>query len=166
MEEREHFIAKQDKVTNWAKKYQFENHRIAQSVLGILGYAGIDDTITFSGKEIFDAIQVHRVTLIAQYEHTLNTLKIRSKRPTFDRLKQSLEYLNTILYAVYGVKVAGRNTKKGTVDYKINHKHSFDTITFRPKTIATHMNCAEKKEDIGLMCADDDRIIDVYLNSL
>ena len=163
-EEREHFIAKQEKVTNWTKNYQFEYHRIALSVLGILGYAGIDDSITFSGKELYDAIQVHKVTLIAQFDHTLITLKINPKRPTFDRLKQSLEYLNTILYAVYGIKIAGRHTKKGTVDYKINHKHLFDNVTFRPKTIAT-LNCAEKKEDNAVTRADAD-CIDKFLNSL
>ena len=166
--EREHYLEKHENVNNLNKTYYFEHHRIAQSALTALGFTGLTDESTHSGEELTAAINTHKQTFIAGYELARDTLRFKSKKPTFANLKSSLEYLNSILYAVYGVKIAGKWTKKaGTSDYKINHKHPFDQTNFQPLEIAKDVQHAEKNNEVNNeLTVEDFRDIETFIKSL
>lgn len=93
-EEREHHEKYGDKATNWNKTYHFEYHRLAQSVLLALGFTGVDDTTIKTKAKIEAAIQEHRAEWIAQYDHVVAALQLRTKTPKFSDVYFSLRYLS------------------------------------------------------------------------
>jgi hypothetical protein len=123
----------------WNKRWRSEHHRIAGALLTACGFEGVMDTTVMSRETLLDSIRQSADELAGAFAYTRDTFKIRGKQPNFagGMLKPILEYINSVLHHMYGIKVASADKankgKRAQTRFAISHLHQLEGPQFTPK---------------------------------